>query len=340
MGGALRIGQIGIGYWGKNLLRNFRAQPDVTVAAVCDRRQSVLQAAETLAPEAVRTSKYDDLLSDSSIGAVVVATETPTHAELAERALRAGKHVFVEKPIAQTVNDAQRLVDVAEDQGVVLMVGHLLIYHPAFRYVDNLIRSGELGDVYYLYSTRVNLGIIRRNENALESLAPHDLSVALRFMDSRPAAVTAQGQAYLQPDVEDVAFGTVYFENNRLAHIHTSWLDPHKMRKVTVVGSRRMAVIDDMESVEKVRLYDKGVEMKPGEPSYATYTEAMSIRVGDIRIPKIPVEEPLRAECRHFVECVLENKRPETDGRNGLEVVQVLSAMQESLRNDGAVVEL
>ena len=340
MGGAVRIGQIGVGYWGKNLLRNFSALDEAEVAAVCDRRSSMLEAAAAVAPEAAATSRCEDLLEDDSLAGIVIATETPAHAELAERALRAGKHVFVEKPMAQTVEDAARLVEIAEGEGRILMVGHLLVYHPAFRYVDALIRSGDLGQVYYLYSTRVNLGIVRQTENALESLAPHDLAVALRFLDSRPVAVSAQGRAYLQPEIEDVAFGTVFFENDRLAHLHTSWLDPHKMRKVTVVGSRRMAVIDDMESVEKVRLYDKGVDLRPGRPSYANYAEAMSIRVGDIRIPKIPVEEPLRAECRHFIECVRDGRQPETNGRNGLDVVRILAALQRSLRDNGAVVDL
>jgi predicted dehydrogenase len=306
----------------------------------CDRRPEILERVARQYPGVLTTSSFEEMLSRDDVDAVVIATDTPTHAELAEQTLSAGKHVFVEKPLAQKAEDARRLVELAESGNLVLMVGHLLIYHPAFRYVDSLINSGGLGDVYYLYSTRVNLGVVRQNENAIESLAPHDLSVALRFLKRRPVGVSAQGQAYLQPGVEDVAFATVFFEDGKIAHLHTSWLDPHKIRKVTVVGSRRMAVIDDMETVEKVRLYDKGVDVAAGDAAYANYAESMSIRVGDIQIPKIDMQEPLRAECEHFVDCVLSGRRPESDGRDGLAVVALIEAMQRSLRSDGARVDL
>ncbi|NNE46509.1 MAG: Gfo/Idh/MocA family oxidoreductase, partial [Rhodothermales bacterium] len=219
----VRIGQVGVGYWGKNLLRNFSRLPSAEVVSACDQREAILQSVAAGYAGMQTTSDFDALLQDDSIEAIVVATETPTHAELAEKALLAGKHVFVEKPLAQSVADARRLVELSEERGLVLMVGHLLIYHPAFRYVDALIETGGLGDVYYLYSSRVNLGVIRQKENALESLAPHDLAVSLRFLKRRPVAVAAQGQAYLQPGVEDVAFATVFFEDGRIAHLHTSW---------------------------------------------------------------------------------------------------------------------
>jgi predicted dehydrogenase len=254
--------------------------------------------------------------------------------------LQAGKHVFVEKPMAQTVEEAERLVELAEANDRRLMVGHLLLYHPAFRYVEALIQRGELGEVYYLYSMRVNLGIVRQRENALESLAPHDLSVALAFLDKKPVGVSAQGQAYLQPGVEDVVFATVFFEDGALAHLHTSWLDPHKVRKVTVVGSRKMVVLDDVASTEKVRLYDKGVEIQPGEARYANYAEAMSIRTGDIEIPRIEMQEPLRLECQHFIDCIRMGQTPRSDGRNGLAVVRLLTAAQQSLRQNGTAVAL
>lgn len=336
----LRIGQIGIGYWGKNLLRNFAALPEVEVAWACDQREEMRARVEREHPGTRTTARFEDLLQDDALDAVVVAVETPHHFELAEAVLQAGKHVFVEKPMAQTVEQAERLVTLADAQDRRLMVGHLLLYHPAFRYVEDAIRDGRLGDVYYLYSQRVNLGIIRQRENAFESLAPHDLSVALAFLDRAPVAVSAQGQSYLQPGIEDVAFATVYFEDGRLAHLHTSWLDPHKMRKVTVVGSRQMAVIDDVASVEKVRLYDKGVALQPGEPHYANYAEAMSLRSGDIHIPKVDMQEPLRLECAHFAECIRTGQTPRTDGRNGLAVVRMMAAAQASMQQGGARVEL
>lgn len=336
----LRLAQIGVGYWGKNLLRNIAALPNVKVVAACDQRADICRQVEQHFPGLRTTSNFEDLLVDDSIQGLLIATETPQHFELASAALEAGKHVFVEKPMAQSVEEATQLVELAESRDRRLMVGHLLLYHPAFRYVEDLIDSDGLGDVFYLYSVRVNLGIIRQRENALESLAPHDLSIALRFLKSEPVAVSANGRAYLQPDVEDVAFATVHFADGKLAHLHTSWLDPHKVRKVTVVGSKKMAVIDDVESTEKVRLYDKGVDLKPGEKRFVDYAESMSIRSGDIHIPKIDMREPLRLECEHFVECIRTGQTPRSDGRNGLAVVRVLHAAQTSLANRGATVTL
>lgn len=336
----IHLAQVGVGYWGKNLLRNFAGLPGVEVVAVCDQDPDVLVRLARQYPGLATTQRYDDLLEDAAVEGVVIATETPQHFAMAEAALQAGKHVFVEKPMAQTTAQAERLVALAETHHRHLMVGHLLLYHPAFRYVEDLIRQGTLGAVYYLYSVRVNLGIIRQRENALESLAPHDLAVALSFLNQKPVAVSAQGQAYLQPDIADVAFATVFFEDGALAHLHTSWLDPHKIRKVTVVGSKKMAVIDDGAANEKVRLYDKGVTVQPGEAHYANYAEAMAIRTGDIHIPKIDVQEPLRLECRHFADCIRTGQTPRTDGRNGLAVVRLLEAAQHSLAQNGTTVPL
>ncbi len=336
----VRLAQVGVGYWGHNLLRNFAGLPDVAVVAACDQDSDVLARLARQYPGLATTRRYEDLLEDADVEGIVVATETPQHFAMTEAALQAGKHVFVEKPMAQTTAQAERLVALAQTQDRRLMVGHLLLYHPAFRYVEELIRKGVLGEVHYLYSVRVNLGIIRQRENALESLAPHDLSVALAFLDQKPVAVSAQGQAYLQPHVEDVAFATVFFESGALAHLHTSWLDPHKIRKVTVVGSDKMVVIDDAEPTEKVRLYDKGVAVRPGEARYANYAEAMAIRTGDIYIPKIDMQEPLRLECQHFAACIRTGQRPRTDGRNGLAVVRLLEAAQQSLAQNGMTVSL
>ena len=337
---SVRIAQVGIGYWGKNLLRNFYSLPDVDVVAACDQQREVCESVARQYPGIETTTDFSDILNDDGIDGVVIATETPQHFAMAAAALEAGKHVFVEKPMAQSVEEALRLVELADAQDRRLMVGHLLLYHPAFRLVEEMIDRGELGDVYYLYSVRVNLGIIRQRENALESLAPHDLSVALRFLNTEPVAVSASGQAYLQKRIEDVAFATVHFANGKLAHLHTSWLDPHKVRKVTVVGSKKMAVVDDVESSEKVRVYDKGVDLKPGEKRYADYAEAMTIRTGDIHIPRVDMREPLRLECEHFAHCIRTGETPRSDGRNGLAVVRILAAAQQSLAGRGAIVEL
>ena len=335
------IAQVGVGYWGKNLLRNFSALDQAEVLQVCDQNESILERITRQHPTISTTQNFNDVLVNGDIDAVVVATQTPLHHQFAKAALEAGKHVFVEKPLAQTVQEALELVELAKTNDLRLMVGHLLLFHPAFTYVDTLIESDELGDVRYLYSNRVNLGIIRQKENAFESLAPHDLSVALQFLKCNPLAVSATGQAFLQNSVEDVAFATVFFEDGKIAHLHASWLDPHKIRKVTVVGSKKMAVIDDMENTEKVRLYDKGVDLQPGETHrYVNYAEAMSIRTGDIVIPKIVMQEPLRLECEHFVECVRTGRHPHTDGRNGLMVVQILEAAKKSIAEKGACIEL
>ena len=317
------------------------AIPGAHVLQVCDQNEDVVSSLKAQYSGISTTSSFNDILSNKDVEAVVIATQTPLHYQLAKKALEAGKHVFVEKPLAQRTQEAEELVQLADQNNLRLMVGHLLMYHPAFRYVEELINAGELGDIRYLYSVRVNLGIIRQKENAFESLAPHDLSLALLFLGCKPVAVSATGQSFLQENVEDVAFATVFFENGKLAHLHTSWLDPHKIRKVTVVGSKKMAVIDDMESTEKVRLYDKGVDLQPGEKRpYSSYHEAMSLRTGDIIIPKITMKEPLRSECQHFIDSVRKGTAPRSDGRNGLMVVRLLEAAQVSLAQGGARVPI
>ncbi len=333
------LAQVGIGYWGKNLFRNFSSLPDATMVQVCDQNETVLRRLADQHPGLKTTSDFDDILKNDDVDAVIIATQTPLHYAFARDALAAGKHVFVEKPLTQSTEEAAHLVQLADEKDLRLMVGHLLLYHPAFTYVESLINKGELGDIHYLYSVRVNLGIIRQKENAFESLAPHDLSVALQFLDEAPVAVSATGQAFLQPGIEDVAFATIFFEGGKLAHLHASWLDPHKVRKVTVVGSKKMAVIDDMQGTEKVRLFDKRVDINEAQ-QYASYTEAMSIRTGDIVSPKIDMKEPLKLECQHFVDCIKSGATPKSDGRNGLTVVRLLEAAKKSFAMGGAKIEL
>ena len=335
----VRIGQVGVGSWGRNVLRNFMSLPHARVVAVCDQSQSVLDKVLHQYPLVTKTTRrFEDLLTDDTIEAVVIATETPHHYSMAAKALSSGKHVFVEKPLTQTVREAEHLVRLSEDQGKHLMVGHLLLYHPAFQHVESLIRKNVLGNIHYLYSVRVNLGIIRQKESAFDSLGPHDVSIALAFIDRQPVAVSANGQSYLQKGIEDVVFATLYFEGGPIAHMHTSWLDPHKVRKVTVVGQQKMAVIDDTATAEKVRIFDKGVGNDPG--SYESFGRAMSIRSGDILIPKIPPREPLKVECSHFLESIRTGTTPRTDGKNGLAVVRVMEAVRKSLQYKGQCVEI
>jgi predicted dehydrogenase len=272
-------------------------------------------------------------LAHPGLDAVALATSAPTHFRLAQRSLEAGKPTFVEKPLTLSSNDARQLVALAESRNLPLMVGHLLEYHPAVEYLKDLAESGGLGDLRYLYSQRLNLGQVRREENALWSLAPHDIAVANFLLGAAPVSVAAVGQAYLTEGVADVAFLTLFYPDGRLAHVHVSWLDPHKTRKLTLVGSRKMAVFDDMEASEKVRLYDKGVDRPPEGTADAEI--ALKLRFGDILIPRIETEEPLARECRHFVESVRSARQPRSDGRDGLRVVAALEAAQRSLETHG-----
>lgn len=328
----MNIAQIGAGYWGKNVLRVFSRLDGAALKIVCDADAVVLKRLKVDYPNVRLTAKAEEVFNDSAIDAVVVATSSETHAELTRRALGSGKHVFVEKPLALSVKDAESVVKLAETNGKVVMVGHLLKYHPAFVRIKEVIDRGDLGEIYYLYSTRVNLGIFRRNENALWSLAPHDISTALMFFKEKATAVSATGRCFLQKGIEDVAFVEIAFENGKMAHLHVSWLDPHKIRKVTVVGSERMAVIDDMEPTEKVRIYDKGVAQAK---EYTTYGEALAVRDGDISIPYIKMQEPLRVECAHFIDCIQHDKRPNSDALDGLNVVRLLEAADRSLKQEG-----
>ena len=255
----------------------------------------------------------------------MLATPVPTHGALAARVLRAGKHCFVEKPLAQSVADAELAVAAAEETGRILMVGHLLQYHPGIAKLKEIADSGELGDIHYIYSNRLNLGQIRADENALWSLGAHDVSVLLHLADEEPSELDARGESYMRQGIEDVVFGYLRFPSGLAAHLHLSWLDPHKERRFTVVGSRRMATFDDMDLERKVTVYDKGFD-----ESTASYGEYIT-RTGDIWSPQIPNREPLRIECEHFVECIREGRTPISDGRSGLRVVRVLEGLQTRL---------
>jgi predicted dehydrogenase len=274
----------------------------------------------------------EEALGDANVDAVAVATDAPTHHALALAALKAGKHVLVEKPLAMSSADAAELVALARRLGRKLMVGHVLEYHPAVRYLEKMVREGELGRVYYAYTQRINLGVVRQRENAWWSLAPHDVAMLCRLFGGAPDAVSASGQSFLQPGVEDVVFATLRFADGRMGHVHVSWLDPHKVRRLTLVGTRRMMTFDDMSAGEKVRVYDKGVNRPE---SLHEFPDTVTLRSGDIVIPRITGDEPLAVQCRAFVDAVLDDAPIETDGENGLRVVRVLEAGQESLRSGG-----
>lgn len=331
----VRIGVVGMNYWGPNLARNFARMPEADLAWCCDLDAEILARHEPAYPTTRFTTRLDDLLEDDTLDAVVIATSVPTHAALAMRSLDAGKHTFVEKPLALSAADARAIAELGAARDLVVMVDHLLIYHPGLQRVKRMIDEGDLGEIYYLYGNRQNLGIVRPDENALWSLGPHDISVLLWLVGERPTQVAATGQSYLQPGVEDVVFGQIRFPSGILGHLHLSWLDPHKMRKMTVIGAEKMVVFDDMETERKVTLYDKGPI-----PRTETYGEYIQVRSGDIFIPKIPATEPLRVVCDEFVRCVREGTRPLADGHAGATVVEVLEAMTTSLRTGGSAITL
>lgn len=323
------LGVVGLGGWGKFVVRNFAQTPGCKLKYVCDASADSLSRQGRLYPDSIPTNQYSDLLNDPELDAVALATPAPLHFEMARAALLADKHVYVEKPMTLAAEDAEELVDLADKRGLKLMVGHLLLYHPAVEMMKQHVESGDLGEIYYMYCKRLNLGVVRQNENSFWSLAPHDISVILHLFDSEPCRVEASGQCYLQPGVEDVAMATLHFPDGRMANIHVSWLDPHKTRSMTLVGSEKMLVFDDMEPTEKIRIFDKAatVSMVQDGPQ-----NPVNVRHGDILAPRVSPKEPLSAETLHFVESIINDTRPRSDGYDGLRVVRVLEAVEQQLR--------
>jgi predicted dehydrogenase len=331
-GKMVQVAVAGVGGWGKNLARNYFQIPECSLKYICDLDQKKLEQLRLQLPGTAITTRFEDLLEDSDLQAVVIATTASTHYALCKAALQAGKDVYVEKPFVLYVSQAEELIRIAEQEGRILMVGHLLEYHPVMEQLKRLIDSKDLGDIYYIYNQRVNLGTVRGDENALWNFAPHDISSILYLLGREPSDVSARGQCYLQRGIEDVVFLTLNFNDRSMAHIHVSWLDPHKIRKLTIVGSKKMAVFDDLESTEKLRIYDKSAEQST---DYNTFAEYITLRFGDITIPYLKIDEPLRLECQHFLECIREREQPLSDGRDGLRVVKVLDAAQRSLQKNG-----
>ena len=324
----VRLAVVGLGHWGKNVLRSFATAARCDVGTICENNPQLLARYAPLYPSARSTDSFQSVLDDAGTDAVAIVTPAPLHHEMVIRALSAGKHVFVEKPAALTVNHAQEMVELAQRMDRKLMVGHLLEYHPAVAAMKEHIDSGSLGDVHYMYSQRLNLGIVRQSENAFWSLAPHDISVILYLFGAEPDEVSASGASFLQNGIEDVVFANLHFPDGRIAQIHVSWLDPHKARKMVVVGSKKMMVFDDMHPSEKIRIFDKGVNLGAGADSPL---HSITIRHGDIHVPHIDGRPPLDIETAHFVDCILDDRRPRSDGRDGLRVVRVLEQVERHL---------
>jgi predicted dehydrogenase len=325
----VQVGVVGLGYWGPNLARNFDRLPGAALRWICDGDEEKRARWAPQFPSTKVSADFDELLADPELDAVVVATHVPSHPVLAQRAFEAGKHVFVEKPLAQSVTEAEQVVAAAQDAGRVLMVGHLLEYHPGVERLKQIADSGDLGDLHYIYSNRLNLGKLRADENALWSLGAHDVSVVLRLTGEEPVEAHAMGESYMRPGIEDVVFCDLRFPSGLAAHLHLSWLDPHKERRFTVVGSKRMATFDDMATERKLTVYDKGFDQ-----DFSSYGEYIA-RSGDVWSPRVSNEEPLRIECRHFVERVRDGDAPRSGPVSGLRVVRVLEALQRSLESSG-----
>lgn len=326
----VNLAVLGIGYWGPNLLRNFSQIDGVTVVAVCDTDTSRLAYICQKHPEPRLIEDYREVLTDPSIQAVVVALPAKLHYRIAMEALQAGKHVFVEKPLALSSEECLQLIHIAEEKDKILMVGHTFEYNAAVNVLKDEIQKGALGEICYINSQRLNLGKIRQDVNVMWNLAPHDVSMILYILQQEPLAVSARGVSYIQDGIEDVVFIDLVFENGARAHIHVSWLDPIKVRKMTVVGSKKMAVYDDMAE-DKLRIYDEGIDVSDREVKY---------RRGGVRVPDIDLREPLNVECSHFIHCITSHQKPRTDGYDGLRVIQVLEAAQESLRQNGNEIKL
>ncbi len=329
----INVGVIGCGYWGPNLVRNFFDLPNVNVVAVSDLKQERLNKIKSAYNSIYTTQNYEEMFT-MGIHAIVVATPPPTHHAIAANCLKHGMNVLVEKPIALTSVNARNLCNLAEERDLVLMVGHTFEYNSAVHALRDLMDSGELGDILYIDTARLNLGLFQRGLNVLWDLAPHDISILLFLLRQNPIAVSSHGSTCVLDNIHDVVYVNLEFPKDVLAHVHVSWLDPCKVRRVTIVGSKKMVVYNDIEAQEKVRIYDKGVNSIPkGTAELEEFS--FSYRYGDITIPNIKMSEPLKQECQHFIDCIQQKKQSNTSGEEGLRVVKILEAAQNSLLNSG-----
>jgi predicted dehydrogenase len=338
MKSTLNVAVIGCGYWGPNLVRNFRPLPQCRIKYICDLDQDRLAHMESLYPEVTTTTDFDRVVSDEEVDAVAIAVPLHLHFELGKKSLLAGKHTYIEKPMASSAAECRELIALSESQNLTLMVGHTFLYSAPVRKVKEIVASRALGELLYVSSQRLNLGLFQKNFNVTWDLAPHDLSIILYVMGEAPVAVNCQGKAYVTPGVEDVTNMSLEFSNGGFATVQNSWLDPNKVRRMTFVGSKRMLLYDDNEPLEKIRIYDKRVEVPPHYDTFAEFH--YSYHYGDTYCPYINQIEPLKVQCQHFLDCIRMASKPESSGREGLQVVQILESASESLRNGGSKVTI
>ncbi len=332
------VAVVGCGYWGPNLIRNLVSLPECRVKLICDKDPARLSSILALYPGLKGTAEFSDVLSDQNIEAVFIVTPVRTHFPLAGQALEAGKHVFVEKPLAVSSDEALGLIQLAEKRSLTLMVGHTFIYSSPVRKIKEVIDSGYLGEVMHISARRLNLGLFQRDINVVWDLAPHDISIILYLLGQDPVSVNCQGKAHITPGIEDIANLSLGFVNGSFASVHVSWIDPRKVREITIVGSKRMVVYDDLEPLEKIKIYEKSVE---APPHYDTFAEFQySYHYGDVVSPFLKLVEPLKVECQHFLDCIASGARPDTSGSEGLKVTRILEAANRSLALGGASVPL
>jgi predicted dehydrogenase len=334
----IKVGVVGCGYWGPNLVRNFRSLPGCNLDMMCDISPDRLKHLRSLYPEVKGELNFNHMLNGSGLEAIVVATSVRMHHGMAKAALEAGKHTMIEKPMALSTAECEELIDLARKKGLVLMVGHTFLYSPAVRKVKEIIDRGDLGDIRYICARRLNLGLFQKDINVAWDLAPHDISIILYLLEEFPESVNCRGSAHVTPGVEDVTSMSLTFRKDRSAIIHSSWLDPRKVREMTIVGSRRMIVYDDVAPQEKIKVFDARVERPPHYDTFAEFHYAY--HYGDMYSPYIKQEEPLKAECQHFLDCIQGGTQPMTSGKQGLELVRILEASSASLKQGGSPISL
>lgn len=334
----LRIGVVGCGYWGPNLIRNFHSLSDCKLAAICDLDQRRLNHLRSLYPDVETTTSFEELLTRKNVDAVIVATSVGLHHRMAKASLLAGKHTFVEKPMTTSSADCEELIHLADTKGLVLMAGHTFLYSPAVRKVKEIVDAGDIGELRYISARRLNLGLYQKDINVTWDLAPHDISIILYVMGESPVSVNCRGSAHITPGIEDVTSLCLSFRRERSAIVHSSWLDPRKVREMTFVGSRRMIVYDDVAQIEKIRIFDMRVERPAHYDTFAEFHYAY--HYGDMYAPYLKQEEPLKVECQHFLDCIRTGTRPLSDGPQALEMVRILEASSASLKQHGGPVML
>jgi predicted dehydrogenase len=332
------VGVVGCGYWGPNLVRNFKALPNCNLKAMCDLSEARLRHMRSLYSDVEGMTDFDHLLNGVGLDAVVVAAPVRHHHSLAKASLLAGKHTLIEKPMASSSAECEELIEIAERKGLVLMVGHTFLYSAPVNKILEIVRAGDIGEIRYINSRRLNLGLFQKDINVAWDLAPHDISIILRVLGESPVAVNCQGNAHVTPGIEDVTNISLSFRQKRFATIQSSWLEPRKVREMTIVGTQRMIVYDDLQPLEKIRIYDVRVERPPHYDSFADFH--YSYHYGDSYIPHLQQEEPLKVECQHFLDCIEKGAEPLTSGGAGLELVKILEAASKSLKDHGAPISL